>query len=64
MTSYELTLAGEGDIATERKYGWTGSHGAGMLCTTVYACTECEECAVDVHVCRCGIFQLCLSALN
>ena len=36
MTSYDLTLAGEGDIATERKYGWTGSHGAGMLCVCVH----------------------------
>ena len=31
MTSYDLTLAGEGDIATERKYGWTGSHGTGVF---------------------------------
>ena len=29
MTSYDLTLAGEGDISMEQKYGWTGSHGTG-----------------------------------
>ena len=34
MTSYDLTLAGEGDISTERKYGWTGSHGVGTCTCT------------------------------
>ena len=29
MTSYDLTLAGEGDISSERTYGWTGSRGTG-----------------------------------
>ena len=29
MTSYDITLAGEGDIAMERKYGWTGGHDSG-----------------------------------
>ena len=29
MTSYDLTLAREGDISLEQKYGWTGSHGTG-----------------------------------
>ena len=48
MTSYDLTLAGEGDIATERKYGWTGSHGAGMSC--VCACTEHEAVFSPAHL--------------
>ena len=29
MISYDNTLAGEGDISTERKYGWTGGHESG-----------------------------------
>ena len=24
MTSYDITLAGEGDLSMERKFGWTG----------------------------------------
>ena len=24
MTSYDVALAGEGDVGTERKFGWTG----------------------------------------
>ena len=29
MTSYDVTLAGEGDITMERKYGWTGGQDSG-----------------------------------
>lgn len=31
MTSYDLTLAAEGDLSSERKYGWTGSHDTGTV---------------------------------
>ena len=31
MTSYDATLAGEGDITMERKYGWTGGQDSGEL---------------------------------
>lgn len=31
MTSYHSTLAGEGDISMERKYGWTGGHESGEM---------------------------------
>ena len=40
MTSYDLTLAGEGDISSERTYGWTGSRGTGndmcVHCTYIH----------------------------
>lgn len=30
LTSYDVALAGEGDITMERKYGWTGGPESGL----------------------------------